>query len=126
MTKLKLRNSLGKVNYVQNLIQKGICEVKELSNYELHKMNPQLINDIMNFIALEISKGKFSKADLDKSGILQEILKGCFDMTDADLLWVENHVTFLMDNKLVQKNTFLKQTFSILKSLVISPLNHTN
>lgn len=126
MGKLKLRKSLAKTDYVQNLIQKGICEIKEINNFKNLKMNPQLINDVMNFIELEISKGKFSKADLDKSGILQEVLKGCFDMTDEDLLWIENHVTFLLDNKLVKKNTFLKQGFSMLKYLVTSPSNHTN
>ena len=74
MTKLKLRNSLGKVSYVQTLIQKGICEIKEIVNHTDHKLSPQLTQDIMQFIELEISKGKFSKSNLDKSGIVSEIL----------------------------------------------------
>jgi hypothetical protein len=114
MTKLKLKNSLAKTNYVKTLIQKGICEIKELADYESHKMNPQLINDIMVFIENEISQGKFSKEDFDKSGILQEILKGVFDMTDDDISGVEQHVQFLLDNKLVKANSFLYRGLKFL------------
>lgn len=118
MTKLKLKNSLAKQNYVKGIIQKGICEVKEIVDYAEHKLSPQLVNDLMSFIELEISKGKFSKADFDKSGILEEIMKGCFEMNESDIEWLKNHIQFVKDNKLVNKNTILKKGFSLLKKVL--------
>ena len=65
MVKLKLKKSLAKQNYVKNLVIKGTCQVKEnVIDYDLHKLDPQLINDIMNFIEKEISQCKYLKKDL--------------------------------------------------------------
>jgi hypothetical protein len=59
---LKLSNSLAKINYAKNLVIKGTCELKSIPDYQEHKLNPQLVNDLMNFLEKEISSGKFSKA----------------------------------------------------------------
>ena len=69
MVKLKLEKSLAKENYVKNLVIKGTCQVKEIVYHEEHKFDAQLINDLMNFIEMEITEGKYSKKDLDKSKI---------------------------------------------------------
>jgi hypothetical protein len=107
MVKLKLKNSLAKVNYVKTLVLKGTCEVKELVDYETHKLNPQLINDLMNFLELEISNGKFSKEDFDKSKILQDIMINVFgELSESELQWLENHIQYILDNNLIKKNTF--------------------
>ena len=50
MVNLKLKKSLAKENYVNNLIIRGSCQVKEIVDYENQKTNPQLIQDLMNFI----------------------------------------------------------------------------
>jgi len=39
MPKLKLKNSLAKVNYVKTLVIKGTCEVKEIVDYVDHRLN---------------------------------------------------------------------------------------
>ena len=52
MVKLKLQNSLAKTNYVKTLVVKGTCAVKELVDYGDHKLNPQLVNDLMNFLEM--------------------------------------------------------------------------
>ena len=50
---------VAKENYVKTLVIKGACQVKEnVIDYDQHKLNPQLVNDIMNFIEKEISQGK--------------------------------------------------------------------
>ena len=121
MPKLKLKNSLAKVNYVKTLVIKGTCEVKEIVDYVDHKLNPQLINDLMNFIELEISKGKFSKEDFDKSKILQDVIVSVFgDLSESELKWLENTIQHIIDNKLVKKNTLFLKGFKLLKSVIIS------
>ena len=97
MTKLKLKNSLAKVNYVKTLVIKGTCEVKEIVDYVDHKLNPQLVNDLMNFIELEISKGKFSKEDFDKSKILHDIMLSVFnDLSESEIAWLENQIQYIL------------------------------
>ena len=56
MVKLKFKKSLAKENYVKNLVIKGTCQVKEnVIDYDQHKLDPQLVNDLMIFIENEIS-----------------------------------------------------------------------
>ena len=118
---IKLSKSLAKSNFVKLLIQKGSIEIKSIMDYEEHKLNPQLITDLVNFIELEVSKSKFSSADLDKSGIVTEIMKQCFpEIAESDLAFLENTITFLLDNNLVKKNTFLKQGLTLIKSVIPS------
>ena len=110
MVKLKLKKSLAKENYVKNLVIKGTCQVKEnVIDYDQHKLDPQLVNDIMNFIEKEISQGKYSKKDkdFDKSKILQDIIVSIFgDLNESELKFYENTIQHIIDNNLVKKNTF--------------------
>jgi hypothetical protein len=109
MVNLKLKKSLAKENYVNQLVIKGTCQVKEIVDYEKHKFDSQLIQDLMNFIESEISDGKYSKKDkdFDKSNILQDILISVFgDLSETELKWLENTIQRIIDNKLVKKTLF--------------------
>ena len=121
MVKLKLQNSLAKTSYVKTLVVKGTCAVKELVDYGDHKLNPQLVNDLMNFLEMEISKGKFSKEDFDKSKILEDIMLSVFgELTATEIDWLKNHIQYVLDNDLVKKNTFFLKSFKLLKSVIVS------
>ena len=76
MVNLKLKKSLVKENYVNQLVIKGSCQVREVVNYENQKTNPQLIQDLMTFIENEIAESKYTKkdSDFDKPKILEDIL----------------------------------------------------
>ena len=106
MVNLKLKKSLAKENYSNQLVIKGSCQVKEIADYEKHKFDSQLIQDLMTFIENEISEGKYSKKheDFDKSKILQDILISVFgDLNETELKWLENTIQHIVDNKLVKK-----------------------
>ncbi len=122
MPNLKLKKSLAKENYVKTLVIKGTCEVKEkVVDYEDRKFDPQLVNDLMNFIEKEISKGKYSKKDFDKSKILQDIVVSVFgNLSESELKWLENTIQHIIDNKLVKKNTLFLKGFDILKKVVMT------
>jgi len=75
----------------------------------------------MNFIELEISKGKFSKDDFDKSKILHDIMLSVFnDLSESEIEWLENQIQYIIDNKLVKKNTLFLKGFKLLKSVIVS------
>jgi hypothetical protein len=122
MPNLKLKKSLAKENYVKTLVIKGTCEVKEkVVDYEDRKFDPQLVNDLMNFIEKEISKGKYSKKDFDKSKILQDIVVSVFgNLSESELKWLENTIQHIIDNKLVKQNTLFLKGFDILKKVVMT------
>jgi hypothetical protein len=75
----------------------------------------------MNFIEKEISKGKYSKKDFDKSKILQDIVVSVFgNLSESELKWLENTIQHIIDNKLVKKNTLFLKGFDILKKVVMT------
>lgn len=120
MSKLKLSKSLAQANFVKTLIQKGSCEIKEIVDYAEHKLRPQLINDIMNFIESEVSKSKFAKAEIEKSQIVIEIMKQCYDMSDTDIEWVESHMQYVHDNKMVKKTSYFLLGLKYISKALIS------
>ena len=119
MPKLKLKKSLARVNYVKQLIQKVVCEVKELADYADHKTNPQLVNDVMNFIEQEISSGKYANEQFEKYEILQEVYKTVYEMNDDDIVWLASHAQFLLDNKLVKKKHLLKKGIKLISYILL-------
>ena len=120
MGKLKLKKSLAQDTYVKNLVVKTTCQVKEnVIDYADHKLDPQLVNDIMNFIEREISKGKYCKKEFDKSKILQDIIISIFgELNEAENKWLESTIQHIIDNKLVKKNTLFLKAFDLVKTAV--------
>ena len=108
MGKIVLKKSLAQENYVKSLVVKGTCQVKEnVIDYEQHKLDPQLVNCIMNFIEKEISKGKYCKKEFDKSKILQDIIVSIFgELNEAENKWLESTIQHIIDNELVKKTRF--------------------
>jgi hypothetical protein len=122
MVNLKLKKSLAKENYVNQLVIKGTCQVKEVVDYENQKTNPQLIQDLMQFIETEINEGKYSKkdSDFDKPKILQDILISVYsNIDDNEKIWLEKQIQHIIDNKLVKKKTIFIKGYNLLKKTAI-------
>ena len=115
-----LKKSLAQENYVKTLVIKGTCQVKEnVIDYDQHKLDPQLVNCIMNFIEKEISKGKYCKKEFDKSKILSDIIISIFgELNEAENKWLESTIQHIIDNKLVKKNTLFLKAFDLVKTAV--------
>ena len=122
VSKLKLSKSLSKSNNVKNLVIKATCEVKEIADYHDHKLNPQLINDLMNFLEKEISNGKFSQSDIDKSELLKHIIESVFvsELTEEEIKFIDTQVQYIIDNKLIKKKTLFTYILKIVGSIVFS------
>ena len=115
-----LKKSLAQENYVKTLVVKGVCQVKEtVIDYEQHKLDPQLIHCIMQFIEREISKSKYSKREFDKSKILSDIIVSIFgELNEAENKWLESTIQHIIDNKLVKKNTLFLKGYDLLKTVI--------
>ena len=120
MGKLVLKKSLAIENYVKSIIVRGTCQVKEnLIDYQEHKLDPQLVNCIMNFIEKEISKGKYCKKEFDKSKILRDIIVSIFgDLNEDENKFIESTVQHIIDNKLIKKHTLFLKGYDLLKTVV--------
>ena len=117
-----LKKSLAQENYVKTLVVKGTCQVKEnVIDYEQHKLDPQLVNCIMNFIEREISKGKYCKKEFDKSKILRDIIVSIFgDLNEDENKFIESTIQHIIDNKLVKKNTLFLKGYDLLKTIAVT------
>ena len=122
MGKIVLKKSLAQENYVKTLVVKGACQVKEnVIDYEQHKLDPQLVNCIMNFIEKEISKGKYCKKDFDKSKILQDIIVSIFgELNESELKWLESTIQHIIDNHLIKKHSLFLKGYEILKKVAVT------
>ena len=103
-----LKKSLAQENYVKTLVVKGVCQVKEkVIDFQDHKLHPQLVNDIMQFIEREIGKSKYCKKEFDKSKILRDIIVSIFgDLNEDENKFIESTIQHIIDNKLVKKTRF--------------------
>ena len=127
MVNLKLKKSLAKENYVNQLVIKGTCQVKEVVDYENQKTNPQLIQDLMQFIENEIAESKYTEKDseFDKPKILEDIIISVYNnLDDSERRWLENQIQHIIDNKLVKKKTLLLKGYNLLKKTVITLSKH--
>ena len=115
-----LKKSLAQENYVKTLVIKGTCQVKEnVIDYEQHKLDPQLVHCIMNFIEKEIYKSKYCKKEFDKSKILRDIIVSIFgDLNEDENKFIESTIQHIIDNKLVKKNTLFLKAFDLVKTVV--------
>lgn len=118
MTKFKLKNSLAKDQFVKQLIQKTVCHVKEMIDFSLHKMDPELVASVMSFISLEIDKSKYAKDEFDKSGIVKQVLLSVFELSQEELASIDQAIQFIIDNKLVAKKKVLSTVVSAAKKVV--------
>ena len=120
MGKIVLKKSLAQENYVKSLVVKGTCQVKEnVIDYEQHKLDPQLVHCIMNFIEKEIYKSKYCKKEFDKSKILRDIIVSIFgDLNEDEKKFIESTIQHIIDNKLVKKNTLFLKAFDLVKTAV--------
>ena len=117
-----LKKSLAQENYVKTLVVKGVCQVKEtVIDYEQHKLDPQLVNCIMNWIEKEIYKSKYCKKEFDKSKILRDIILSIFgDLNEDENKFIESTIQHIIDNKLVKKNTLFLKGFDLLKKVAVT------
>lgn len=113
--KLKLHKSLKSQQFVKDLIQKTIMEVKEIHDVQNYKLNPQLLQDLYVFIQNQIEDSRFSKKKINVIEVLKVVISEVFDLNEQEQSLVETMIEHLVDNKLVKKRGF----FSCFQSVFL-------
>ncbi len=100
-SKLKPKKTLALEQFVKTLIVKGVCEIKELVDYETQKMNPQLVTDILTFVESQVQQSKF-KGKIDKKQLVLDILATCYELSEAEKSVIDTMIQHNIDNNLVK------------------------
>lgn len=108
---IKAKKTLALEQFVKTLIVKGVCEIKELVDYETQKMNPQLVTDILTFVESQVQQSKF-KGKIDKKQLVLDILATCYELSEAEKSVIDTMIQHNIDNNLV------KTGFSTVRFLV--------
>jgi hypothetical protein len=75
----------------------------------------------MNFLEKEISTGKFSSSDIDKSELLKHIIESVFgELTEEEIKFIDTQVQYIIDNKLIKKKTLFGYLLKLVASVVFA------
>jgi len=116
--KLKLKKSLALENFTLKLIEMGKLEIKEVVDYSTHKLNPQLLQDVMAFIDEEISASKYKSSKIDRTALVIEIFSAVFELSPEEREYLEKQIVHILDNGLLKKSIlkkFLSVSYRFLK-----------
>ena len=76
MDEIKFKGKLQENSVIHNtIIQKCICRIEEIPEYQSLKLEPQLIRDIMNVIYEEMSYERKIEKIVDKKELVKEVHK---------------------------------------------------
>jgi hypothetical protein len=105
----KLKSQLYENNIVHEIVYKLNEDFKDVSTI---KNNVELIGLICNIIE-DVTRGK----NMNKEDLFMKIYKKLFpDIVEADKVFVNNIIQFLLDKKLVKGSGFLKRMYIRVKS----------
>ena len=109
MDEIKFKGKLRQHSVIHTLIQKCICRIKEIPEYQTLKLEPQLIRDIMNVINEEMSNERKIEKIVDKKELVKEVYKQVYkDEINEDLEnYLDKTIDFLLDSKIVKKKKLI-------------------
>ncbi len=121
-SKLKPKKTLALEQFVKTLIVKGVCEIKELVDYETQKMNPQLVTDILTFVESQVQQSKF-KGKIDKKQLVLDILATCYELSEAEKSVIDTMIQHNIDNNLVKTGSSTVRFLVAVGSCLLNALS---
>jgi len=116
---LKVRKSLGVSQFVKTVVTKGSCQIKELIDYESHKLSPQLVTDLCTFVEAEIGASKYKGEEIDRAELVKAIMKDVFpDFSDQEMAFLDEAIQFTLDHNLISKKSCLGKALSFVQSVL--------
>jgi len=114
MAKLKIKKTLALTNFVQQTVQKAVVQTKEtLLDWESHKLNPELLRAIMEFVELEIRGSKYRGQDIDRTALVKEIFTQLFgELADTEVTAIESGIQFVIDHSMLKKGSLCGKILS--------------
>ena len=104
MEEIKFKGKLREHSVIHTIIQKCVCRIKEIPEYQILKYESQLIRDIMNVVNEQLSNERKIEKVVDKKEIVKEVYKSVFkDELNQDLEdYLDKTIDFLLDTKIVK------------------------
>lgn len=115
---IKLKNSLKIEDFVGSLIVKSIIQIKQVTNYETHKLNQDLTELVAKFVEKEIFESGIKDKTLNKREIVKEVFAKTFELTDQDILELDRQLKYLIENKIIKKRSLLYRIWLGVKAVV--------
>ena len=117
MKEIKFKRKLREHSIIRTIIQKCVCRIKEIPQYQILKYESQLIRDIMNVVNEQLSNERKIEKVVDKKEIVKEVYKSVFkEEINEDLEnYINKKINFLLDTKIVKKK---KLIIKVLKYVV--------
>ncbi len=122
MDQVKLENSLAQHHCLFSLIKQCCLKVKEIENYEDLKLKAEITKYVANLVEEGLNNAPLSKKQkkkIDKKELVKEIIKTTFNLAETELNIIDDHIDYNLENKIVKKNTFVKQSFRLIKKWVL-------
>ncbi len=122
MDQVKLENSLAQHHCLFSLIKQCCLKVKEIENYEDLKLKAEITKYVANLVEEGLNNAPLSKKQkkkIDKKALVKEIIKTTFNLAETELNIIDDHIDYNLENKIVKKNTLVKQSFRLIKKWVL-------
>ncbi len=122
MDQVKLENSLAQHHCLFSLIKQCCLKVKEIENYEDLKLKAEITKYVANLVEEGLNNAPLSKKQkkkIDKKELVKEIIKTTFNLAETELNIIDDHIDYNLENKIVKKNTLVKQSCRLIKKWVI-------
>ena len=115
---LIVKKSLGQVQFVKSVIQKGSCQVKELIDFADHKLSPQLVTDLCRFVEAELGSSKYK--DVNRTELVKAIMIDAFggDFSESEKQFLDETIQFALDHNLIKKSSILGKALTFVGSLL--------
>lgn len=102
-------------------ISKVVIKVKEIEKYTELRLKASISNYVAGLVHAIISESTLStkdKKNIDQVKIIIQVLNEVYDLTDAEVNIVQDHLDHDHDHKLIKKQSNLKKGLSFAGSLL--------
>lgn len=119
MTRLKFKHNLKQHSLVFKLVKDLMNKIKEIENWEVLKLDPDLIYSVATSVEEDVSKSKIK--GVSKKDLVLEVFKMTYELSEEDIGILLKVLEYQLNNKLIKKKTILKKGCKWLKGLVFTP-----
>jgi len=120
---IQLKNSLHSFALENTLIKTIVDKIKLIPMYEQLKHDIEITEHVCNLVENTVINNKTSKP-IDKKQLVIKIMAQLFNLnSDADKKVVDQHIDYLINNKMIQKISFTSKLLKSAKSYFLNTLS---
>lgn len=119
LPEIKFKNNLSKHNIVYSLIEQITEKIKLIPQYQLIKVEIELIKCVANIVENYVQKNNSKdKNKIDKKQLVIDSLNNVFNYTEQEKILVASLIDYLFNNNQIKKSSFYKLSKNFILSYV--------